>query len=86
VILEFGDPSFEEPPLRIRSRQVTRALVGESRLVPPIQSTEQIGPGGMCQMMVVEGAALEQSIDRPNAGRGTVPHRNRNGAIELHDG
>ncbi len=51
---ELGDPAGQEAPLRIGARELERALVGHTRVLPAAQAPQQLAPGGVQVLVIIE--------------------------------
>ena len=72
--LELGEPPFEEAPLGVGVRELERAVVGDPRLVAPIEAAQQLGAG---RVQVVVAVELEPVDDREAGARARRPRRPR---------
>ena len=75
----------KEVPLRLVAGELIGAAVGERRLRPAVEPAEQVGPRRVEEVVVVEQAAVRDPVDKLEATRRAIDHRDRDGAIERDD-
>src|SRR4029453_4118862 len=61
---QLGQPSFQEPALRLLSRELDRALVGRARRRGPTQPAAQVGARRVRQVVVSKVAAGKDGVDK----------------------
>src|SRR5688572_11935093 len=83
ALAELDQPALQEPPLRLAADERERGAIGRRGLVTAIEPAQQIRARGVPQVVVGE-LALELVDERQSGGR-TLPHRDRDGAVERDD-
>ncbi len=58
--------------------------IGAASLVDARQPPQQVGTGGVAQVVVAQFAARQQLVHQPQAGRRAVAHRHGHRAIQFH--
>jgi hypothetical protein len=49
------------------------------------ESAAHIGAGSVGQVVVRQRALVEEALNEHKTGKGTIPHRHRDGPIQFHD-
>ena len=85
LLRQLGEPAREKAALRLLPRQGQRALVRRAGVRRSTQPTAQIRFGGVGEPVLDQVSALENRVDNRETRLGPVPHRHRDGAIQLDD-
>src|ERR1051325_6104864 len=78
----FCEPARQETPLGVAVRELERAPVGVAGLVAPVETAEQVGAGGVEEVVALERELVHQLQSTLRPAR----HRDGDRAIQLHDG
>ena len=79
------EASSEERTLGFVRGQGGRPAVSRSGLLTLAEPAEQVGPGGVEQVVVVQVTGGREVVDERQTGRGAADHGHRDGPVELHD-
>src|SRR5262249_5125645 len=78
---QFAKPFYREPPFRLQLRECQSAFVGGTGLGVSVQSSAQIRPGRMGQVIIPQIASGKDTVDNCQTRLRSVAHRNGHGAI-----
>lgn len=82
---QFIQPPREKPPPRLLARKRERAFVLSAGLLRSSQPPTQFAAGRMRRRVIDQLAARQNGIDQIQTRRGTVTHRDRDGAVQFDD-
>src|SRR5262245_21848982 len=85
VLREGVEAGPQESALRVGAGELERAAVGGGRFVAPVEPAQEIGARRVVQAVVVERSVRTGGLDGGEADRRAICHRDRGGAVELHD-
>ncbi len=83
LVQQFAQPSLEKSPLGLLLGETEGALVGGSGFRRSPQSSAEISPCRMCEVIVCQIAPREDGIDEGETRRRAVAHRHRRRAVQL---
>ena len=85
-VLEFVEPSLKETAGWLLLRQAEGALVRGAGFCCSAEAAAEVGVCGMCEVIIQEIAALEDSVDEREARRWIVAHGDGHGAVQFDHG
>src|SRR5215472_407514 len=81
-----ADTVEDEPPLNGWRLQLDGRLVGLNRLLTSVQASEEVGPGDVELRPLLQLGVMRDGVEDDEAGRRSLRHGDRDGAVRLDDG
>src|SRR3954467_6788300 len=83
---QLAQAPLEEAALGLLAGEGEGARVGGAGVRGPSQAAEEVGAGGVREVVVGQLAAREEDVDERQAGGRAVAHGHGGGAVQLHHG
>lgn len=80
---EFRETFLQKSPRRFELCESQRPLIGNSSLLEFPQSSQQVSPGGVREIVVLQVAAREDRVNEPQSGFWRISHRNGDRPVQF---
>src|ERR1700688_4100144 len=72
---DLGQAALQEPLFRLLPREGKRRLIAGFSLVEATEAAQQVGPGGVREVIAAKAAQVDQGLDEGKARLWAVTHR-----------
>src|SRR5690349_253550 len=82
---QLSQPPLQESAFRLLTGQLECTFEGSSGFRHASQASAQLAASRMSEPIILQVAPIENGVDQGETHGRAIPHRHRNGAVELDD-